>query len=437
MIFDDDTLNRLLGSIDANQLVLLCGAGLSIPSPSDLMSAVSVSRVCYDKYAPLPLPPAMRDDIDQLAGHFYSTHQFKSVFIGHLVPWDDLTGRPNHGHAAVADFLICRAAEAALSANFDTLIENWANDQKIAMRGALDGHEAMAFAHATSPLVKFHGCHFLDRAETLWTQGQLGEPKITNRVTTCSHWMGLVLPGKDLLVIGFWTDWGYLNDVFANALNVAAFGSVTVVDPAPSANLQAKAPNLWTRLTGGTPNFRHLQASGADALAELRDAFSKVWLKRFYAMGEALIVADGKTYSAIDPNVPGEDLYNSRRDAEGVPYNRAARLKQPPAHAEEAAFFHHLLLLASATRNGSWYNLGGRLIRVVQGAGQSLNAVRQRYKEPPALPQPDLVVCAGSLDLNTPGTIVATGAGASIIRPAPGGTAHWVTLQQARGDLSI
>lgn len=73
------------------------------------------------------------------------------IFIQGTVPWNDLTGRPNHGHAAVADFLICRAAEAALSANFDTLIANWANDQKIAMRGALDGTEAMAFAHETSP----------------------------------------------------------------------------------------------------------------------------------------------------------------------------------------------------------------------------------------------------------------------------------------------
>jgi hypothetical protein len=41
MIFDDETLTRLFGNIYANQLVLLCGAGLSIPSPSDLMSAVS------------------------------------------------------------------------------------------------------------------------------------------------------------------------------------------------------------------------------------------------------------------------------------------------------------------------------------------------------------------------------------------------------------
>ena len=70
--------------------------------------------------------------------------------------------------------------------------------------------------------------------------------------------MGLTLPGKDLLVVGFWTDWGYLNDVIANALNVNPFGSVTVVDPKASADLQATAPTLWARLTGGTAHFQHV-----------------------------------------------------------------------------------------------------------------------------------------------------------------------------------
>jgi len=62
MIFDDLTRTRLLGSIEGNRLVLLCGAGLSIPAPSGLMSAVQVSRACYDKYLPImELPAAMRD----------------------------------------------------------------------------------------------------------------------------------------------------------------------------------------------------------------------------------------------------------------------------------------------------------------------------------------------------------------------------------------
>ena len=77
MIFDDRTRTRLLGSMEANRLVLLCGAGLSIPEPSRLMSAVQVSRACYDKYRRISvLPGAMRDDIDQLAGHFYGTGEF-------------------------------------------------------------------------------------------------------------------------------------------------------------------------------------------------------------------------------------------------------------------------------------------------------------------------------------------------------------------------
>ena len=131
MIFDDPTRTRLLGSIEANNLVLLCGAGLSIPEPSYLMSAVQVSRTCYDKYLPImELPPGLRDDVEQLAGHFCSNGELESVFLGTLVPWNDLVGQPNKGHAAVADFLICGAAVGALSANFDPLIEHWANDSE-------------------------------------------------------------------------------------------------------------------------------------------------------------------------------------------------------------------------------------------------------------------------------------------------------------------
>jgi hypothetical protein len=114
---------RLLGSIEAHNLVLLCGAGLSIPDPSNLMSAVAVARKVYDEYAPtLVLPAPLREDIDGLAGHFLTSGQFEPLFINRLVPWDDLTGEPNDGHAAVGDFLLSGAARAALSANFDLMI---------------------------------------------------------------------------------------------------------------------------------------------------------------------------------------------------------------------------------------------------------------------------------------------------------------------------
>jgi hypothetical protein len=249
--------------------------------------------------------------------------------------------------------------------------------------------------------------------------------------------MGLTLPGKDLLVVGFWTDWGYLNDVIANALNVNPFGSVTVVDPKSSVDLQAAAPKLMARLIAGTAHFHHVQASGADALEELQTLFSKVWVKKFYALGKTMLEADGKHYSAIDPVMSCEEFYSFRQDAEGTPYHRAARLKAPPSGAAAAAFLHLLLIQANAARRGSWYEYGGKRIRVVQGVGEAISTVRERYKEPPAALQPDVVVCAGALDIPIPGYLIASGAGASVVRPSAGGGTPWLTLEKARGELKI
>ena len=78
-----------------------------------------------------------------------------------------------------------------------------------------------------------------------------------------------------------------------------------------------------------------------------------------------------------------------------------------------------------------------RGIRVVQGAGEAVSTVRERYKEPPAARQPDVVVCAGALDIPIPGHLIASGAGASVVRPGAGGAISWLTLEQARGELKI
>jgi len=437
MALNEATRTRLMGSIEANRLVLLCGAGLSIPAPSGLMSAIQVSRACYDRYMAIAaLPASMRDNVEELAGHFYASGEFASVFLG-LVPWSELIGQPNAGHAAVADFLICRAAEAVLSANFDPLIEYWATGLKVDMRPALDGQQATNFGRNHAPLVKFHGCLTLDRERTLWTVGQLTDHTIAARVESCSQWMALNLPGKDLLVVGFWTDWGYLNDVIANALNVAAFNSVTVVDLKSEADLQTSAPAFWGRLTGGTAHFEHVQQSGADVLSELRAAFSKVWAKKFYALGQPMLTAEGKLYSALVPEMTCDEFYDFRRDAEGMPYHRAAQLKGPSLGSAAAAFFQLLLIGVNATRSGSWHEYGGKLVRVIHGAGEAVSTVRERYKEPPAVRQPDIVVCAGALDIPIPGRVIASGVGTSVVRPTAGGTTSWLTLDQARGELHI
>ena len=62
MILSAATTTRLLGAIETDSLVFLCGAGLSIPPPSDLPSAVKVSQICYDAWVPTEtLDPALRD----------------------------------------------------------------------------------------------------------------------------------------------------------------------------------------------------------------------------------------------------------------------------------------------------------------------------------------------------------------------------------------
>jgi hypothetical protein len=439
MTLSDGLKTTLLGAIETDSLVFLCGAGLSVPPPSILPSAVKVARACYDAWLPSEvLNPVLRDDIDLLAGHFYTRGDF-DVFL-RLVPWNELVGPPNNGHAAIADFLITRSAHAALSANFDAMIECWADERKIALQGALNGQEASSgFTAAANPLIKFHGCLRRDRDMTLWTQGQLSEPEISARVTSCSQWMNLHLPGKHLVVIGFWTDWGYLNDVLGNAFTIDNARSVTVIDPNRSADLKVKAPILWDKLNNLSRSFEHVPVSGADALDDLRTAYSKSWAKKFYALGAPLLAATGGAVppAATPDTLTGEDLYNFRRDAEAVPYTRAATLKAPTLNAAQAALVHLMLLNAGATKLGAWLRHGGRSIRVVNGAGQDLAAVQEKYKEPATSPQPEIVICAGAVDLGVPFRLIAAGKGASLVRPAGGGGARWISFEQARVELGL
>jgi hypothetical protein len=200
MVLSTSLRTKILGAIETDTLVFLCGAGLSMAGPSFLPSAANVAQVFYDKWqATEVLDPALRSDADKLAAHFFARGDFGSVFVP-LVPWNELAGSPNEGHAAIADLLISRGALAALSVNFDTMIERWAQERKVAMRGALDGQEAISFDVYTNPLIKFHGCMYRDPDHTLWTQGQLAVPEVQSRVQSCSNWMNLTLPGTNLIV---------------------------------------------------------------------------------------------------------------------------------------------------------------------------------------------------------------------------------------------
>src|SRR5690349_14197441 len=92
---------------------------------------------------------------------------------------------------------------------------------------------------------------------------------------------------KDLLVVGFWSDWDYLNSLLDEALVGMAPLSVTVVDLSPADVLEQKAPRLWEIAHADNVTFEHVQESGAAALNELRTAFSASYMRQVLDAGRA------------------------------------------------------------------------------------------------------------------------------------------------------
>jgi hypothetical protein len=432
---------RLLASVDAGRLVVLCGAGLSMAAPSNLPSARRVAEICFDVYAlkvdPL-LNPALREDLEALAEHFAALNTLKSQFIENLVPWSEFVRPPNPGHAAIADFLITKAVVAALSSNYDKLIEQCGWDYGADFFGSLDGDEATVCSRRQAPLLKFHGCSYRDRANTLWAPSQLNDLTVAERIEKSRIWMAANLRQKDLLVVGFWSDWEYLNQTIGGAVQGLDPLSVTVIDPFGTEQLQQKAPQLWALAHQVNVTFTHIQESGADALDELRRAFSESYLRQVLASGKSAFEAEiGSVCEPTWLNVAGldsESLYSWRRDAEGVPVGRPARANLPTTD-EALGYFHLLLRRAGAVQGQAWYSFGGRQIRVINGAGSFLSTVAARFVEPPSVPAAELCIAVGASDLGLPGNVLRAGAAGSLVRPAT--TSKWLTLEQARVELEI
>jgi hypothetical protein len=362
----------------------------------------------------------------------------RSVFIERLVPWPAFIRPSNAGHAAIADFLITRAAVAGISSNYDTLIERRAWDYGSDFRGSLDGDEAIVDAANQGPLLKFHGCAHRDRPSTVWAPSQLADPIIAARLEKSKTWMAANLRQKDLLVVGFWSDWEYLNTIIGSALADVEPLSVTVFDLSPANILQQKAPELWQIANAQNVTFEHVQESGADALDELRRAFSINYLRQVLDAGRvAFEQATGDVCDAawLDvANFDNETLYSWRRDAEGAPASQpATRIR--PGNCEALGFFHLLLRQAGAVPQAAGYALNGRVVRVVNGAESILGSVRAKFIEPPAAVSADIVVAVGAIDLGVPNNVVRAGRAGDVIRPDTSGA--WFDLSGARAELNI
>ncbi len=409
--------------------------------PSRLPSAARVSEKCFEKYVTeidSQFDPALKYDLEKLAQHFADQRTLQTVFIDSLVPWSDFVRQPNRGHVAIADFLVTRAAIAALSSNYDALIERWAIENGFDFQISLDGDEANVCTRTQSPLLKFHGCATRDRRSTVWAPSQLDDPIISGRIGKTKRWMAANLREKDLLIIGFWSDWEYLNGILETVLEDVAPSSVTVIDLAEEAHLATKAPGLWALAHSENVVFRHVQQSAADALDELRKAFSESYLRAVLYAGRTSF--EEVTGAPCEPalldisDFDSETLYALRRDAEGVPAGRPA-LNARPQNCQMLGMFHLLLRRGGASATEFGYKLGDKEIRVLNGSGLMLSQMKTQFIDPPAVATGRVVVAVGALSIDLPGNAIREGRAGDIMRPAA--SEIWYNFEGAREALEV
>ena len=439
---DQQTKNRLLESIESDRLVVLCGAGLSMARPSELPAAWQLAETCHDKYSlavDSSFDPAIRHDLEAIAEYFHQSGSLVTYFIRKLLPWNEFSRPANDGHKALADLLVCRAIFAALSTNYDDLIEKQARRNGADLQVSLDGDEANIHSGNHSPLLKFHGCMFRDRDHTVWTESQLtSDEVIAGRLTKSQRWMDANLREKDFLVVGFWSDWSYLNNVLGMAFENVTPLTMTVVDLADARALEEKAPDLWNKAHSDEVDFYHVQESGSDFLNELSTEFSKMYLRKLIAQGTGAIYNEFGINAEAEwmamPEMTSEDYFRWRRDAEGLGRGSAPKRKSPEEN-EVLGFFHLLLRKEGATVSSSGYVLNGKAIRVVNGSGKFINSLREVLIEPPSSVDTDLIVCVGADETYLPANIARTGSSGDILRAEP--VADFVTHQTARNILEI
>lgn len=415
---DDVTAESLMQSIAADRLVILCGAGLSMAPPSSIPSASAIKSECAEKYRQevgSALDPAVSADLEAMSRWFVQQNRFADLFIPKLVPWTKFNTDPNDGHDAIADFLACGAIHVGVTTNYDRLVE--ASAARLGEPDFLPivHEEDLPRSSEYRPYLKVHGCSVLHRTrlETIWCREQLAAPSISQRMAHFQNWLSANLLGRDLLIVGFWTDWAYLSDVLATTIAAIGPNSVVLVDPSPPDVIETKAPDLWAWAHRPGITFLHVQQSASEFLAELRAWFSRVFLKRLLddarPTHEALFGSPPSAHARALDTQPLSYLYALRRDLTGVTRNRPVRVHVPhPAFRIHTAL-HARLLERGATYDGHVYNFNGQHLRLLSGGGQLVSALKeQRSGEPPLPIVLDRVVCIGAVE--DPGAV-------SIVRP--------------------
>jgi hypothetical protein len=352
-------------------------------APSNLPSAWQVAQDCVERYRQITgtaLPERLADDIELLAEHFFGRNELQNVLLRQLIDWSEFSRRPaNKGHDAVADFLAARLLAVALSTNLDTLIERAASTLgEPDFYPWVEAEDINRSQHPHSPLVKLHGCANRTRWETLWCKQQMEEQPLKDRIKQLAAWVQGHFPNRDLLVVGFWTDWGYLNQILAESVVSTEPRSVIVVDPSAKTNLKKKSPVLWKWATNNA-SFTHVKGSGDAFLDELRHIVSSHFIRGVWEQGRSIY----ENIMSMNPpaipdgglsELPTDSLYRIRRDLTGVPMNSVVREKTVGKTHSFIGLLHLALFACGAKLSSNSFEWIDDSIRIVNAPNYPLSS---------------------------------------------------------------
>ena len=191
----DEGIEIALTALHADRLALLCGAGLSMAGPSNLPSAAqlaSEAKRTHDAQYGATRPP-LPAGIEEQAEYFFQRGELGTVYLRTFIDPHAFAGHPNAGHTAVADLLLVRAIQTAVSTNVDALIETAGTMLFGRIGAAIDKWGVAVLLPDTAPLLKIHGCWAIDPVNTVWAPGQLSAEPVASRITGSGEWLSVRL----------------------------------------------------------------------------------------------------------------------------------------------------------------------------------------------------------------------------------------------------
>ena len=435
----EDGIQKAVDAVIANRLALLCGAGLSMAQPSSIPSAAQLAESAKAQYDaqfgperdPLPEP------IDDQAQFFFAREELYTVYLRTYIDTHAFSSRPNMGHYAIADLLFVRGISTTVSTNVDMLIENSGNMLNGHIGAGISRDEVARITPEKSPLLKVHGCW--NRPEsTIWATAQTREEPFRSRLDACSQWLGVRLLDRDLLIVGYSSDWNYLNRVLESTIGTVNPARVIVVDPCESREFAEKAPMLYELGRRASTEFCHVRCSGDEFLNSLRVNFSRMFIRRVLRAGHRAyvdIIGEAPEDHWLEPTSDQpQELWQLRRDLEGCRPNEPSTMRDPP---DEPLLGLTILQLRArgATPMGSLWCIDDRTIRILRAPNSLLHDVEAIYSRETAPPvSPDVVVAVGAEAVSLPTSVARASRSDSIVR---GSAAIWLSRDGAVEELSL